>query len=98
LNAVEIIVRTLSVHQFQMCAGFLDLTVAHDEDPVCMGDCRKPVCHYDRRPVICQFKERLLYDALAFKVKCTRSLIQYEDRWVFQEHSGDCDTLFLSAG
>ncbi len=38
-----------------------------------------------RRPVLGELEQRILYDALTLKVKCTRRLIKNQDRRVLQE-------------
>lgn len=84
--------------QFFVSPPLCDSIVSNDKNLVCSLDRGESVCDRDGCSVFSENFQTLLNPAFTFVVQCAGGLIKDQDRRIFQEHAGNGDPLFLTAG
>src|SRR5271156_2930861 len=98
LLLIEARVQTASLQQLLVGAALDDVSAVDDEDDIGVTDGREAVRNRDRGAPLHQRLERALNDALRLGVERRGSLVEDQDRRVFQDHAGDRQPLALTTG
>ena len=79
--------------QFVVGTALDDAALVHDEDEVCVADCREAVRDREDRAVLHQVHKRILHELLRHRVEGARRLVKDENRRIADDRARDRDAL-----
>lgn len=84
-------------HEFLMRALFDLGAVLEDDNMIRFADGRQSVGDHDRRSALRHAVKSGLHDSLAVHIDGAGGFVQDQDRWPFDDATGDCQPLALAA-
>ena len=89
-------VGTLECHELGVVALFNDAAIFHHQDAVCRDDRRQAMGDDDGGATTHCFIQCRLHKGFIFIVQMARGLVQNHEHGVFEQQTGDCQTLFFA--